>query len=161
MRKLTKIQHVSKRINNILSYLDTEKRTKTRLIVTHIFPNSYLSNLEMLDDFDIIDKINGSKCNNIEQFRKLAKILVITRGDKGSSIYSGENSFEFPSKRVKSLSTIGAGDIFATVFSHTFFHSKNISFAAQLANEIAAKSTMYRGLKSINSDVFRIAMKRK
>ena len=84
MRKLTKIQHVSKRINNILSYLDTEKRTKTRLIVTHIFPNSYLSNLEMLDDFDIIDKINGNKCNNIEQFRK--HILQVRRNSKGKYI---------------------------------------------------------------------------
>tara|TARA_B100000579_G_scaffold86857_1_gene68022 strand:- start:14754 stop:15581 length:828 start_codon:yes stop_codon:yes gene_type:complete len=98
---------------------------------------------------------------NIEEFRKLAKILVITRGHKGSSVYNGKNTFEFPSKKVKSLNTIGAGDIFATVFSHTFFHSKNISFAGHLANEIAAKSTMYKGLKSINSDVFKIAMKRK
>lgn len=84
LSKLSKIQHVSKRINNILSYLDTEKRTQTKLIVTHIFPNSYLSNLEMLDEFDIIDKINGSKCNNIEQFRK--NILQVRRNSKGKFI---------------------------------------------------------------------------
>ena len=84
LSKLSKIQHVSKRINNILSYLDTEKRTQTKLIVTHVFPNSYLSNLEMLEDFDIIDKINGSKCNNIEQFRK--NILQVRRNSKGKYI---------------------------------------------------------------------------
>ena len=45
LHKLSKTQQVTKKINNILSYLDTENRTKPKLIVTHVFPNSYLNNL--------------------------------------------------------------------------------------------------------------------
>ena len=68
--KLTKTEHVTKKINNILSYLDTEKRTKSKLIVTHVFPNSYLNNLEIMEDYDIIEKVNGIKCSKIEELRK-------------------------------------------------------------------------------------------
>jgi S1-C subfamily serine protease len=67
---LTKTEHVTKKINNILSYLDTEKRTKSKLIVTHVFPNSYLNNLEIMEDYDIIEKVNGIKCSKIEELRK-------------------------------------------------------------------------------------------
>ena len=84
LRNISKIQQVSKRVNNILSYLDTEKRTKPRLLITHIFPNSYLSNLEMLEEYDIVDKINGNKCSTIEDFRK--NILLIRRTYKGKFI---------------------------------------------------------------------------
>ena len=84
MRLVSKIEQVSKRINNILSYLDSEKRTKPRLLITHIFPNSYLSNLEMLEEYDVIDIVNGSKCNTIEDFRK--NILNVRRTNKGKFI---------------------------------------------------------------------------
>ena len=63
LQNVTKTEHVTKRINNILSYLDSERRTKPKLIITHIFPNSYLNNLEILQEFDIIDKVNGVPCS--------------------------------------------------------------------------------------------------
>ena len=62
--RLTKPQSINKKVNNILSYLDTEKRTKPKLLVTHIFPISYLNNLEILEEFDVLDKVNGRKCFN-------------------------------------------------------------------------------------------------
>ena len=68
--RISKTQSITKKINNILSYLDTEKRTKPKLLVTHVFPNSYLNNLEMLEDYDVIDKVNNIKCSTIEDLRK-------------------------------------------------------------------------------------------
>ena len=68
--RLSKTQSITKKINNILSYLDTEKRTKPKLLVTHVFPNSYLNNLEMLEDYDVIDKVNNIKCSTIEDLRR-------------------------------------------------------------------------------------------
>ena len=73
LRKVSKTEHVTKRINNILSYLDSEKRTKPKLIITHIFPNSYLNNLEILQEFDIIDKVNGKSCESIKEYRNNLK----------------------------------------------------------------------------------------
>ncbi len=84
LRHISKIEQVSKRVNNILSYLDTERRTKSKLLITHIFPNSYLSNLEMLEEYDVIDIVNGKKCNTIEDFRK--NILLLKRNKKGKFI---------------------------------------------------------------------------
>ena len=122
------------------------------------------SDIENFPFFDVLFFSEEEILNSnlpLEKFKKLAKILVITRGDKGSSVYMGPESFDFSSKKMNPISSIGAGDIFATIFSHTLFHSNDLIFASELANKIAAKSTMYKGLQSINSDVFKIPTKRK
>ena len=114
LSRITKIKHVSKRINNILSYLDTEKRTKPRLIITHIFPNSYLANLEMLEEFDIIDKVNGSKCNTIEDYRRA--ILQVRRSGTGKFI---EIITELNRRAILDIKDIIEGeDIFAKTYKY-------------------------------------------
>ena len=122
------------------------------------------SNIHHFPIFDILffseEEIMNSNFS-LENFKKLSKILVITRGDKGASVYQGNASYDFHSKRVDAVSTIGAGDIFATVFSNKLLESKSISYAAEAANHIAAKSTMFKGLKSINSGVFKLPKKNK
>lgn len=122
------------------------------------------SNIHHFPIFDILffseEEIMNSNFS-LENFKKLSKILVITRGDKGASVYQGNTSYDFHSKRVDTVSTIGAGDIFATVFSNKLLESKSISYAAEAANHIAAKSTMFKGLKSINSGVFKLPKKNK
>ena len=45
---------INVRINNILKYLDNENKTEKKLIITHVFPNSNISNLEVIKEFDII-----------------------------------------------------------------------------------------------------------
>ena len=55
----------------------------------------------------------------------------------------------------------GLGDIFSTVFSFELYSSGNLILSGELANEIAAKSTQYIGLKSINSNVFNKALRKK
>lgn len=122
------------------------------------------SDIENFPCFDILFFSEEEILNSnlpLDKFKKLAKALVITRGDKGSSIYIGSDKFDFATKKMNPISSIGAGDIFATIFSHTFFHSNNMNFASELANKIATRSTMYKGLQSINSDVFKIPKKRK
>jgi S1-C subfamily serine protease len=73
---------LNKRINNILSYLDSSKKTEKKLIITHVFSNSYLQNQKTLFEFDIIDKVNGKKTSTIEEFRKNIKNIRKTKGDK-------------------------------------------------------------------------------
>ena len=38
------------------------------LIITHIFPNSYISNINILNVGDIIVKVNDYEISNIEQY---------------------------------------------------------------------------------------------
>ena len=54
---------LNKRINNLLLYLDSTKKIDKKLIITHVFANSYLQNQKTLFEFDIISKVNGKKNN--------------------------------------------------------------------------------------------------
>ena len=72
-----------------------------------------------------------------------------------------EKTLDIQPVKVKSVNTVGAGDIFSTVFSFELYSSGNLFLSGELANEIAAKSTQYIGLESINSNVFNKALRKK
>ena len=73
---------ISKRYNNFLSYLDKNNKDNTKLVITHIFPNSYLKNLKILYDFDIIKNVNKSPCNTLEEYRKNIKNMKSIKNNK-------------------------------------------------------------------------------
>lgn len=65
---------LNKKYTNLLKYISNENKKDKRLIITHIFPNSYLRNFDILNEYDIIDTINHKKCSNLADFRKNIKI---------------------------------------------------------------------------------------
>ena len=108
--------------------------------------------LKFLPKFEIIffseEEIQSSNLN-INDLKNLAKILVITRGQIGSTIFYQKQSFDFSSYNVESIDTTGAGDIYAATFATTFFLTKELIYSANLASKIAAESTKYWGMKGI------------
>ena len=84
---------------------------------------------------------------------------VITKGNKGADVYFENEIISIEPIKSELLNTIGAGDIFASVFSLEYYKSKNIVSSGKIANNIAAKSIGYLGLESINSDVFKMFQK--
>ena len=106
----------------------------------------FLPKLEIIFFSEEEIKSSNLKINDI---KNLAKILVITRGHIGSTIYYQEQSFNFSSYRVNSIDTTGAGDIYAAVFTMTFFSTKELIYSANLASKIASESTKYWGMKGI------------
>ena len=84
---------------------------------------------------------------------------MITKGNKGAEIYFENEIISIEPIKLELLNTIGAGDIFASVFSLEYYKSKNIFLSGKIANNVAAKSIEYLGLESINSDVFKIFQK--
>ena len=77
-----KSSSISKRYNNFLSYLDKNNKDRTKLVITHIFPNSYLKNLKILFEFDIIKNINKTPCNTLEEYRKNIKKINSIKNNK-------------------------------------------------------------------------------
>jgi len=73
---LSNSKKITARINNIMKYLDKENKTEKRLLITHVFPNSKLSNLEILTDFDIISEVNGKKCKSLKEYRNAMKKCI-------------------------------------------------------------------------------------
>jgi serine protease Do len=73
---LSDSSNINVRINNIIKYLDNENKTEKKLIITHVFPNSNISNLEVIREFDIIEEVNGKKCKTLNEYRKAAKKTI-------------------------------------------------------------------------------------
>jgi serine protease Do len=112
---------ISSRVNNIMKYLDNENKTEKRLVITHVFPNSTLSNLEVLTNFDIIEEVNGKKCKTLEEYRKEMKNCIEIKGKKYIEIITEIN------KRVVLLISelLDEEKVFAETYKYNLSHLYN------------------------------------
>ncbi|NCG35790.1 MAG: hypothetical protein GWO78_07380 [Dehalococcoidales bacterium] len=112
--------------------------------------------IKSLPFFNIIffseEEVSSAKIT-INELIDLAKILVITNGKHGSTIYYNKQILRIDAQITNPIDTLGAGDIYAAVFSTIYFKTKNLIIAGEKASKIASKSTEYEGLKSINSKI--------
>lgn len=117
---------ISRRYNNFLSYLDDSNKGDTKLIITHIFPNSFIKNFKIIYEYDIIKTINNIKTNTLDEFRKNIKKTKNIKGDKFIEIET-----EIDSKIVISIKNIIKEEkMFSNIFKYklstlyNFFNSK-------------------------------------
>tara|TARA_B100001248_G_scaffold246641_1_gene217388 strand:- start:5569 stop:6498 length:930 start_codon:yes stop_codon:yes gene_type:complete len=77
---------------------------------------------------EIISLIEGRKVEDIIEFsKKIRKLIVITRGEKGALAINGDEVIECPAKKnLKIVDLTGAGDLFAGGFLHGLINGKNI-----------------------------------
>ena len=92
---------ISKRYNNFLSYLDKNNKSTTKLVITQVFPNSYVQNQKILFNYDIIKTVNGQKCINLKQYRDSIKKIKSINNERFINIET-----ETGTKTVMSLSKI-------------------------------------------------------
>lgn len=85
----------------------------------------------------------------LEDYRHWARLLVMTEGSKGCTIFIDHETYRFPGTPVPVVDTTGAGDIFATAFLIRY-HQTGGSFmeAARFANNVAAHSIRYHSLEA-------------
>ena len=90
---------------------------------------------------EILELINANSFNDVVEFgKKLNKLLVITRSDKGSIAIKGNEVFECKSKKdLKIVDLTGAGDLFAGGFLHSYINEQNVSKCLQKGTEMASK----------------------
>lgn len=80
-------------------------------------------------------------------YRELAKVLVITDGPRGCTVYFHGETRDFPAPAMAVVDTTGAGDIFAAAYLIRFYQTDgNVWEAARFANQIAGHSVTVRGL---------------
>ena len=77
---------------------------------------------------EIISLIDGKKVEDIIEFsKKIKKLIVVTRGEKGALAVNGDEVIECPAKKnLKIVDLTGAGDLFAGGFLHGLINGKNI-----------------------------------
>ncbi|MFT6331856.1 MAG: sugar/nucleoside kinase (ribokinase family) [Lentimonas sp.] len=106
--------------------------------------------LEMMPKFDILfaneveievligkdfAENNFQKVKDVLGYRNPNLILAITRGEKGSIIFKGNEFFEVPTQKVeKIVDTTGAGDSFAAGFLYGIINEMELPEAAMVGN---------------------------
>ncbi|MDC0642572.1 adenosine kinase [Candidatus Pelagibacter sp.] len=72
--------------------------------------------------------------------KQLNKLVVITRGDKGSVVISGNEIFESGiQKNLKIVDLTGAGDLFAAGFLHSHINNLSIKECLKKATEMSSR----------------------
>ena len=85
------------------------------------------------DDYKAFARSLSAKYNNI-------KFVIITLGEKGAYLLDcGENAeHTVPAKKVKVVSTVGAGDSFSATFLNNLLEGKDVTTCLERATETAA-----------------------
>jgi sugar/nucleoside kinase (ribokinase family) len=86
-----------------------------------------------------------------ELFSYGIKQIVITRSEKGATVFCKENdlikSFHVDALRVNTINKVGCGDVFGGVYFYNCIKNKNIHLALERANLYAGISTIYSEAK--------------
>lgn len=131
-------------------------------------PNAkeWLSNIDILQTneneiFTLSDEKDLHKIIN-DIFENGIKLLIITKGKNGSSIFYKQNSIiktiNENAVKVKTVNPVGCGDIFGTVFFYSYIKSGNFETALKTANAVAGVCTSYKSFvefKNIKQDAGR------
>jgi len=83
----------------------------------------------------------------LEQYRQWARLLVLTEGARGCTIFYGDDVRQIPAFPVAEVEPTGAGDIFAAAFLFRLHQTAGNPWeAARFANYAAAQSVTQVGL---------------
>ncbi len=87
----------------------------------------------------------------LEALKERSKILVLTRGAEGASLFMKKRERFFPARKVQAVDTTGAGDILAGGFFGLLFRGENPACALEKAMEMAAIGVSRPGLSGVPS----------
>lgn len=97
---------------------------------------SQLLDLENLNEQDICKYILNTYNLNI---------LILTKGDRGSYVFTSEKVSYLDTPKVEIVDTVGAGDSFTAAFLASYLNNNSIISSHQLAVEVAAYVCTQRG----------------
>jgi len=90
---------------------------------------------------EILSLINAKSFDDVISFgKKLGKLLVITRGEKGSVAIQKNKVVECNSKKnLKIVDLTGAGDLFAAGFLHGYVNNLTVKESLEKGTEMSSK----------------------
>jgi sugar/nucleoside kinase (ribokinase family) len=85
----------------------------------------------------------------LEQLLRQSRLLVLTQGARGCTVYFGDEIRQIPAPQVIEAEPTGAGDVFAAAFLVRLYQTGGNPWeAARYANEFAAQSVTQVGLEA-------------
>ena len=98
----------------------------------------------------------------LAQYRRWSRLLVLTRGRQGCTVFLGDESRDVPALRVPEVEFTGAGDIFAAAYFVRLWQTGGNPWeSARFANEIAAQSVTQPDLESKMEQVSKLQVANK
>lgn len=85
--------------------------------------------------------------NLIKLGKSVKKIAIITRGERGSLIMSGQDIYDSNTFNVKQINTVGAGDAFFSGFINALIDEKDVFDAISLGSFNASNVVKHYGAK--------------
>jgi sugar/nucleoside kinase (ribokinase family) len=113
-----------------------KRDSKDRVLFSN-WPNyrNYLKKIDaaVLSEEDVVQDLAL-----VKEFSRYAKVLVLTRGKNGCSVFEKGKRMDFkPAKIINKNDVTGAGDVFAAGFFNKFYQTKNAAISAKFANALA------------------------
>lgn len=109
--------------------------------------NDWLKNIDILqcNQYELRTIGNSDNTKNIETVLNAgAKYLIVTRGEKGASLYFKDLNeikiIDKPAKAVKVVNKVGCGDVFGSVFFYNYLCRKDAEFSLEQAIEYSGRA---------------------
>jgi len=127
----------SNKVAMSLSDLFCVERHKTHFL--NLVKNNL--NITFANEQEILSLLNTKNFHELVSFGKqLGKLLVITRGEKGSIAIQEDKVVECESKKnLKIVDLTGAGDLFAAGFLHGYINNLSIKESLEKGTEMSSK----------------------
>ena len=90
---------------------------------------------------EIMSLINAKDFNEVISFaKKIEKLIIVTRGEKGALAINGQKITECDAKKnLKIKDLTGAGDLFAAGFLHGYVNEKSLKESLEIGTEMSSK----------------------
>jgi sugar/nucleoside kinase (ribokinase family) len=87
----------------------------------------------------------------VRGWQDLVKIMVVTRADRGATVYQAGESCHFPARPTQQVDPTGAGDVFAAAYLIRFHETRDACESARFGNVAASFSIEKPGVAGIPS----------
>jgi len=85
----------------------------------------------------------------IDLYRRHHRVVVLTDGAHGATVFEGETSFQIPAFPVREVDANGAGDVFAAAFLLRYHETGDARVAARFATVVASFHVEHVGVEGL------------
>jgi sugar/nucleoside kinase (ribokinase family) len=118
----------------------------------HVRPARWDDAAEFLGRADVVilsrEDVGGEE-TYLEALAEQARLMVVTDGWRGATLYRGSKRYHVPPRPTKEVDPTGAGDVFAAAFLIRLAETGDFLTAARFANVVASMSVEAPGMDSI------------
>jgi sugar/nucleoside kinase (ribokinase family) len=101
-------------------------------------------NVLVISELDVLDPEQL-----VRDWEKLIEIIVVTRAERGATVYQAGDSCHYPARPAQEVDPTGAGDVFTAAFLVHLAETKDPCLAAAFANAAASFSIEGPGVTGI------------